>query len=53
MADRLLSGRLCIASMIVSCTKYLLVTTFRYGNKRMAVGKSGKSDTPIREFNLF
>lgn len=53
MADRLLSGRLCIASMMVSCTKLLLTTTFRFGNKRMAVGKSGKSDTSIREFSLF
>lgn len=53
VADRLLSGRLCIASMMISCTKLLLTTTFRYGNQRMAVGKSGKSDSPIREFALF
>lgn len=53
VADRLLSGRLCIASMMVSTTKLLLTTTFRYGNQRMAVGKTGKSDTCIRDFSLF
>jgi acyl-CoA oxidase len=53
VADRLLSGRLCIAAMMVSTTKYGLVTAVRFGNKRMAMGSSGQSDTPISEFGLF
>lgn len=53
VADRLLSGRLCIASMMVSGTKLALVTTLRYGAARMAVGEKGLSDAPISSFNLF
>jgi len=53
VADRLLSGRLCIAAMIDSCARATLATTFRYGAKRLAVGDKGKSDAPISEFNLF
>jgi acyl-CoA oxidase len=53
VADRLLSGRLCIAAMIDSCARVTLATAFKYGSKRLAVGTSGKSDTPISEFNLF
>lgn len=53
VADRLLSGRLCIAAMTISSTKFGLVTAVRFGNKRMAMGSSGQSDTPIAEFGLF
>lgn len=53
VADRLLSGRLCIASMISSTSKSMLLTTFRYANSRLAVDKNGKSTQPIRQFNLF
>lgn len=53
VADRLLSGRLCIASMLNSSTRLSYVITIRYGNTRLAVGEKGLSDTPIADFNLF
>lgn len=31
VADRLLSGRICIASMIMSTTKFTLLACFRFG----------------------
>lgn len=53
VADRLLSGRICIAAMMVSATLWGLITALRYGNKRLAVGNTGLSDTSISEFGLF
>ena len=52
VADRLLSGRLCIASMCISGTKLCLHETIRYSQQRLAVGESGLSDTPIMSFQL-
>jgi len=53
VADRLLSGRICIAAMSLSSTKGGLLLAIRYANIRLAMGKSGLSDTPIANFGLF
>lgn len=52
-ANRLLSGRLCIASMMIACTKIALLITNKYSTMRLSNGKSGKSDTPICTYQLF
>lgn len=52
VADRLLSGRLCISAMMLSATKFCLYATVKYSQQRLAVGESGESDTPIMSFQL-
>lgn len=47
MADQLLSGRVCISSMMLGCSKVLLQNTVHYAMNRRGVGKSGESDERI------
>jgi acyl-CoA oxidase len=52
VADSLLSGRICIAAMTIAGIKSVLYHTVRYSQQRLAVGESGKSDTPIMSYQL-
>ena len=50
VADRLLSGRLCISSMNMAAAKKCLYETIRYSQQRLAVGPDGNSNTPIMSY---
>ena len=52
VTERLLSGRLCIASMCVGAQRSCLYIAITYAKQRLAVGPKGQSDTPIFAYQL-
>jgi acyl-CoA oxidase len=52
VTERLLSGRLCIASLCMGATRATLYIAIKYAMQRLSIGPSGKSDTPIFQYQL-
>lgn len=52
VTERLLSGRLCIASMTMGALKTMIYITMKYSLQRKSVSPNGKSETPIFNYQL-
>ena len=52
MADQLLSGRVCIASMTLAACKSTVYNTIRYAQSRLGVNSDGKSSAPLMVYQL-
>jgi acyl-CoA oxidase len=52
VTERLLSGRLCIASMCVGASRACLYIAITYAMQRKAVGPDGESSVPIFDYQL-
>lgn len=52
VTERLLSGRLCIASMTIGALRRQIYITMKYSKQRMGVSPNGKSQTPIFDYQL-
>lgn len=50
--EKLLSGRICIASMCIGAARSCMYIAINYAKKRLAVGPTGESDTPIFNYQL-
>jgi acyl-CoA oxidase len=52
VADRLLSGRICIAAMSMGAMKLMSVGIIRFFTQRLSTGPTGDNDTPIFDYQL-
>ena len=48
----MLSGRLCIASMMLGALKTAIYVSIKYSKQRKGVSKNGLSQTPIFDYQL-
>ena len=52
VTEKLLSGRICIASFSVGASRACLYIAITYAKQRLAVGPTGESDTAIFDYQL-